>query len=67
MRRFLSLVALLLFSFAANAAQRDAAQLQLALKKLTVVGSALYVAAHPDDENSALIAYLSNERLLRTG
>ncbi|HEY8849010.1 MAG TPA: PIG-L family deacetylase, partial [Thermoanaerobaculia bacterium] len=67
MRRFLSLVALLLFSFAANAAQRDAAELQLALKKLTVVGSALYVAAHPDDENSALIAYLSNERLLRTG
>jgi LmbE family N-acetylglucosaminyl deacetylase len=67
LRRFLSLVALLLFSFAANAAQRDAAELQLALKKLTVVGSALYVAAHPDDENSALIAYLSNERLLRTG
>src|SRR5438046_6752439 len=45
----------------------DAAQLQLALKKLNVVGSALYVAAHPDDENTALIAYLGNERLLRTG
>ena len=45
----------------------DAAQIQLALKKLTVVGSALYVAAHPDDENTALIAYLSNERLYRTG
>jgi len=45
----------------------DAAQIQLALKKLTVVGSALYVAAHPDDENTALIAYLGNERLYRTG
>jgi LmbE family N-acetylglucosaminyl deacetylase len=45
----------------------DAAQLQLALRKLTVVGSALYVAAHPDDENTALIAWLGNERLLRTG
>src|SRR5213078_1447172 len=44
----------------------DAAQIQLALKKLTVVGSALYIAAHPDDENTALIAYLGNERLLRT-
>ncbi len=45
----------------------DAAQLQLALHKLTVAGSALYVAAHPDDENTALIAYLGNERLYRTG
>jgi Uncharacterized proteins, LmbE homologs len=45
----------------------DAAQLQLALRKLTVVGSAMYVAAHPDDENTALIAYLGNERLYRTG
>src|ERR1700682_3798767 len=53
-------------SFAAQQAM-DAAQLQLALKKLTVLGTALYVAAHPDDENTALIAYLGNERLLRTG
>lgn len=45
----------------------DAAQLQLALKKLNVVGSALYVAAHPDDENTALISYLGSERLLRSG
>src|SRR5438309_760604 len=66
MRRFLSLVALLFFSLSVYAAQRDAAELQLALKKLTVLGSALYVAAHPDDENTALIAYLANERLVRT-
>lgn len=44
-----------------------ASKIQLALKKLNVLGSALYVAAHPDDENSALLAYLSKERLLRTG
>jgi LmbE family N-acetylglucosaminyl deacetylase len=67
MRRFLSLIALLFCSVSVFAAQRDAAELQLALKKLTVLGSALYVAAHPDDENTALIAYLANERLLRTG
>src|SRR5256886_11632212 len=66
MRRFLSLIALLFFSASVFAAQRDAAELQLALKKLTVLGSALYVAGHPDDENTALIAYLANERLLRT-
>ncbi|MBV9497281.1 MAG: PIG-L family deacetylase [Acidobacteria bacterium] len=45
----------------------DAAQLQLALRKLTVVGSAMYIAAHPDDENTAMLAWLSNERLYRTG
>src|SRR5260221_7374642 len=44
----------------------DAAQLQLALRKLNVLGSALYVAAHPDDENTAVIGYLGNDRLLRT-
>lgn len=37
------------------------------LKKLNVLGSALYVAAHPDDENTRLLAYLSKEKLYRTG
>src|SRR5947209_2637973 len=44
----------------------DAAQLQIALKKLTVLGSAMYVAAHPDDDNAALIAYLADKRSYRT-
>ncbi|MFC4220447.1 PIG-L family deacetylase [Flagellimonas marina] len=30
------------------------------LQKLNFLGSALYVAAHPDDENTRLISYLSN-------
>src|SRR6202011_1044633 len=64
LRRIASILLLLV---CANAFAMDAAQLQLAIKKLTVVGSAMYVAAHPDDDNAALIAYLSNERLLRTG
>lgn len=36
------------------------------LKKLNVVGNALYIAAHPDDENTRLISYLENEKLIRT-
>jgi LmbE family N-acetylglucosaminyl deacetylase len=44
----------------------SASETQLALKKLSVLGSALYVAAHPDDENTALLAYLANERGVRT-
>lgn len=37
------------------------------LKKLNTVGSVLYIAAHPDDENTRLLGYLANERKLRTG
>jgi hypothetical protein len=32
------------------------------VKKLNVLGSVLYIAAHPDDENTRLLAYLANER-----
>ncbi|MCK8493460.1 PIG-L family deacetylase [Spirosoma sp. RP8] len=37
------------------------------LKKLNVLGSVLYIAAHPDDENTLLLAYLAKDRLVRTG
>ncbi|MFT4943873.1 MAG: LmbE family N-acetylglucosaminyl deacetylase [Patiriisocius sp.] len=36
------------------------------LQKLNFLGSALYVAAHPDDENTRLISYLSNDVHART-
>ncbi|MCP9750589.1 PIG-L family deacetylase [Ferruginibacter sp. HRS2-29] len=37
------------------------------MKKLQVFGSVLYIAAHPDDENTRLLAYLANEKKYRTG
>jgi LmbE family N-acetylglucosaminyl deacetylase len=43
------------------------ADMYLALRKLNVLGSVLYVAAHPDDENTRLIAYFSKDKLYRTG
>src|SRR5205085_6465180 len=69
LRRLTALLLILAPTFAFAAAQppMDAAQLQLALKKLNVLGTALYIAAHPDDENTAMIAWLSNDRLYRTG
>jgi len=36
------------------------------IKKLNVVTNVLYLAAHPDDENTRLIAWLENEKLART-
>ncbi|MFN2427452.1 MAG: PIG-L family deacetylase [Candidatus Binatia bacterium] len=48
------------------ASQPDAGALALAVARLRVVGSVLYVAAHPDDENTRLLAWLVGERKLRT-
>src|SRR5579872_1972231 len=42
------------------------ADIYLRIKKLNVLGSVLYIAAHPDDENSRLIAYMADGRLYRT-
>ena len=53
-------------AFSQPPATYPAGELKLALKKLNVVGGALYVAAHPDDENTAMLAYLAKERLVRT-
>lgn len=36
------------------------------LERLRVVGSVMMIAAHPDDENTALLAYCSQGRKLRT-
>jgi LmbE family N-acetylglucosaminyl deacetylase len=47
--------------------QPSAGQIQAALAKLGVAGGVLYVAAHPDDENTSLLAYLANGLHLRTG
>ena len=41
--------------------QLNSGEIYHALQKLNFLGTALYVAAHPDDENTRLISYLSNE------
>jgi LmbE family N-acetylglucosaminyl deacetylase len=46
--------------------QPDAAQIALKLRKLNVLGSVLYVAAHPDDENTSIISLMSKGRLVET-
>jgi LmbE family N-acetylglucosaminyl deacetylase len=41
--------------------------LEVALQKLQVLGSVLYVAAHPDDENTAMLSWLARGRKVRAG
>lgn len=43
-----------------------ASEIYESIKKLNFLGSVLYIAAHPDDENTRLISYLSNDVKART-
>ncbi len=45
----------------------SSAEMYLAIRKLNILGSVLYVAAHPDDENTRLLTYFSKDRLYRAG
>lgn len=44
--------------------QKTAGQIFSEIQKLNTVGTVLFVAAHPDDENTRMISYLSNEKHL---
>src|SRR3954466_15263400 len=53
--------------FAQVPESESASDILLRMKKLNVLGSVLYIAAHPDDENTRLLAWLARDRLYRTG
>ncbi len=63
---FLLLQLLPLFVFGQQNDLMNSSEILSGIKKLNVVGSVLYIAAHPDDENTRLITYLSKERNIRT-
>lgn len=71
MKYRLSFLGLLLvapfFIKAQSTVQLNAAEIRQGLASLNVAGSVLYIAAHPDDENTRLLAYLSKEKKVRTG
>jgi LmbE family N-acetylglucosaminyl deacetylase len=71
LRKFLLFVSCALYlvpcAFSQAPQTWTSADMYLALRKLNVLGSVLYVAAHPDDDNARLIGYLSKETLYRTG
>lgn len=46
--------------------QQNSAEIYHAIQKLNFLGSVLYIAAHPDDENTRLIAHLANNLHART-
>ncbi|MEO8771144.1 MAG: PIG-L family deacetylase [Ferruginibacter sp.] len=69
MRKLFSfaLVTFMAFSaFSQTPKTYNSADILLQMKKLNVLGSVLYIAAHPDDENNTLLPYLAKEKLYRT-
>ena len=69
MRYFILLILLLLGGkgLAQQPSKPNAVELYNQIQKLNFLGSVLYIAAHPDDENTRLIAYLSNDVKAQTG
>jgi len=57
---------LLIFSAEAQVYQRNSGEIYEGILKLNTLGSVLYIAAHPDDENTRVITFLSKERKLST-
>ena len=70
MKKTFSLLFIFFFSFeliAQSLPTWTSADMYQAIRKLNVLGTVLYVAAHPDDDNARLIAYFAKDKLYRTG
>ena len=69
MKRIYFLLYIFLISFSVNSQkpqELSSSEIYEAVQKLNFLGSVLYVAAHPDDENTRLIAYMANHEKART-
>ena len=71
MKKFFLLIIVFLLITNSIAAQKPqkltSNQIYEKLQKINFLGTALYIAAHPDDENTRLIGYLANKVKARTG
>ncbi len=69
MRKILFLLLTLYFSlpvFSQSPETYTSSEIFQQIKKLNVLGSVLYIGAHPDDENNSLLPYFAKEKLYRT-
>ncbi len=75
MKNYLKIFAIIFFlqslfisdSFSQKLHIPNSSEIQISLNKLNTLGSVLYIAAHPDDENTSVLAYLSLGKKYRTG
>ena len=63
---FFTLLISISFLFAQQPDKPTTSEIFHNLQKLNFLGSAMYIAAHPDDENTQIISFLSNDVHART-
>ena len=66
MRKIIFLVVSGILSLSVLNAQKNSSAIAAEIKSLKTLGSVLYFAAHPDDENNSFLPYLTKERNFRT-
>ena len=70
MKKIVAILFLTLFcvtiSFAQAPKKPTSGEIYESIQKLNFLGTVLYIAAHPDDENTRLISYFSNDVKART-
>lgn len=66
-KSFLVLVLSIQITYAQKPQKPNSAEIYNQIQKLNFLGTVLYIAAHPDDENTRLISYMANEIHARTG
>jgi LmbE family N-acetylglucosaminyl deacetylase len=66
LKLIVGLLCIICFKINAQTQSLSSAQLLQQIQKLNVVGSVLYIAAHPDDENTRLLGYLANHKKVKT-
>ena len=70
MKKIISVLLLTIFCFTITFAQAPkkptSGEIYQSIQKLNFLGTVLYIAAHPDDENTRLISYFANDVKART-
>jgi LmbE family N-acetylglucosaminyl deacetylase len=64
---FAALLTVVITALAQRPSKPASSEIYHEIQKLNFLGSVLYIAAHPDDENTRLISYFANEKKYRTG
>jgi LmbE family N-acetylglucosaminyl deacetylase len=64
---FLIILLYIPVTYAQKPQKPNAAEIYNQIQKLNFLGTVLYIAAHPDDENTRLISYMANDVHARTG
>lgn len=66
-RIFLLVISAISVTFCQPSESLNSSEIKIALQRLNTLGSVLYIAAHPDDENTAFLAFYNYSEHLRTG